>query len=172
MASLMDNLMDLLEKENDEYRKLLDLSMKKTSVIIEGNIAELDKITEDEQERVGVITKLEAKREAIMKDIAAVLNKDVQSLKLNQLTALLDGRTKEQNRLSNIHTTLKLTIDQLVKVNNHNRDLITDSLEMVEFNMNILKGMRAAPETANYTKGAYSSGVQMGTDVKQFDAKQ
>ena len=35
MASLVENLIDLLEQENSEYEKLLELSMKKTPVIIE-----------------------------------------------------------------------------------------------------------------------------------------
>lgn len=172
MASLMDNLMDLLEKENDEYRKLLELSMNKTPIIIEGKVAELDKITEDEQEIVSVIAKLDKELEKVMTDIASVLNKDVHTLKLDQLTALLEGRPKEQNRLSAVRTSLKLTVERLSKVNNRNKDLINDSLEMVAYNMNIIKGMQAAPETANYTKNAYSSGAQMGTDVKRFDAKQ
>ena len=34
MASLMEDLIEVLEKENSEYEKLLALSMKKTPVII------------------------------------------------------------------------------------------------------------------------------------------
>ena len=33
MASLIDTLVDVLNKENDEYEKLLDLSKGKTEVI-------------------------------------------------------------------------------------------------------------------------------------------
>ena len=38
--------------------------------------------------------------------------------------------------------------------------------------MNLVQSMRAAPETANYTKSAYSSGDVMGTVSGGFDAKQ
>ena len=38
--------------------------------------------------------------------------------------------------------------------------------------MNILQSMKAAPETANYTKGAYTSGDIMGVNAGRFDAKQ
>ena len=34
MASLMEVLIDVLEQENQEYEKLLSLSMRKTSVIV------------------------------------------------------------------------------------------------------------------------------------------
>ena len=45
------------------------------------------------------------------------------------------------------------------------------SLEMVEFDMNLLQAMKAAPETANYNKGAYTAGEVIGTDRGSFDAK-
>ena len=172
MASLMENLMDLLEKENGEYEKLLELSMQKTPVIIEGNIEKLNKITDEEQIIVGRVNRLDKEREKVMHDIATVLNKAVQTLKLGQLVKLLAERPEQQNRLSQIHTRLKITMDQMVRVNNRNRELIQSSLEMVEYNMNVLKSMKAAPETANYTKSAYNSGSTMGSVQKSFDAKQ
>lgn len=172
MASLMENLMDLLEQENEEYEKLLELSMQKTPVIIEGDTDKLEKITDEEQIIVGRVNRLDKDREKVMDDIAAVLNKDVHTLKLNQLTAILAGRPAEQKRLSGIHDKLKITMNQMVRVNNHNRDLIQSSLEMVQYNMNVLKSMKAAPETANYTRNAFSSGSTYGNDQNGFDAKQ
>ena len=62
MASLMENLMDLLEKENSEYEKLLELSMEKTPVIIEGNIEKLEKITDDENIIVSRVNMLDKQR--------------------------------------------------------------------------------------------------------------
>lgn len=172
MASLMENLMDLLEKENDEYDKLLELSMQKTPVIIEGNLQRLEQITDEEQIIVGRVNRLDKEREKVMKDIATVLNKDVQELKLGLLVKLLAERPEQQNRLSQIDTRLKLTMNQMVRVNDRNRELIQSSLEMVQYNMNVLKSMKAAPETANYTKDAYNSGSTMGSVPKGFDAKQ
>ena len=49
MASLMENLIEVLDKESREYESLLGLSMKKTPVIVSGNLEELAKITEEEQ---------------------------------------------------------------------------------------------------------------------------
>ena len=172
MASLMENLMDLLERENSEYEKLLELSMNKTPVIIEGNIEMLEKITDDENVIVGRVNSLDKQREQVMKDIAAVLNKDVQELKLTQLTLLLAERPQEQKRLAAIHTKLKITTEQLVRVNEHNRDLIARSLEMGQYNMNVVKSLKTAPETANYTRGAYNAGSTIGGGQKSFDAKQ
>ena len=63
-------------------------------------------------------------------------------------------------------------MNQMVRVNNQNRELIQSSLEMVQYNMNVLKSMKAAPETANYTREAFNSGSTMGYEQKGFDAKQ
>ena len=38
MASLMENLIEVLEQECIEYEGLLDLSQKKTPIIVSGNL--------------------------------------------------------------------------------------------------------------------------------------
>ena len=57
-------------------------------------------------------------------------------------------------------------------MNEQNRILIENALEMVEFDMNMLQAMKAAPETANYNRGAFNTGTLMGVDAGGFDAKQ
>ena len=172
MASLIDHLIDILEKENSEYELLLELSMKKTPIIVEGDIAKLNQITDEEQSIVGNVNRFDKERESIMQDIAKVVNKDVQSLKLDQLIVMLASKPEEQGKLSNIHRKLKNTMNQMVRVNNHNKNLIEKSLEMVAYDMNVIKSLKAAPETANYDKSAYNAGENLGTGNGAFDAKQ
>ena len=38
--------------------------------------------------------------------------------------------------------------------------------------MNLIQSMKAAPETANYNRGACSTGDIIGIERKSFDAKQ
>ena len=52
MASLIDELVDVLEKENSEYTLLVDLSTKKTSTIVKNDIEEMQNIMNQEQEIV------------------------------------------------------------------------------------------------------------------------
>ncbi len=172
MASLMEELISVLEEENVLYERLLALSMKKTPVIISANLEELQKITDEEQDIVGKIHFLDRKREENMKDIANVINRDVNELKLGVLVDLLKARPIEQKRLASIHDKLKDTISQMVRANEQNDELVKSSLEMVQFNMNILQAIKTAPESANYTKGAYNSGDIIGSGSGSFDAKQ
>ena len=58
------------------------------------------------------------------------------------------------------------------QVNEQNRELIQTSLELVQFEMNLMQSMQAAPETANYSRGAYNTGDTMGVTRGKFDAKQ
>lgn len=171
MASLMEELIATLEKENHEYEKLLELSMRKSDAVALRDVAQIEKITDDEQIVVSNITRLDSKREEVTKDIANVINKDVESLKLSVLVELMSRQPSEQKRLSDIHDKLKNTVHRVKMVNESNSKLIAETLEMVEFDMNLLRSMRQAPQTANYGRNAVSSGAELGA-IKGFDAKQ
>ena len=171
MASLIEDLIDTLNKETDEYGKLLELSRRKATVIVARDIPALEKITDDEQTVISNISNLDAKRAQVTSDIADVINKDVESLKLSVLIDLLSKHPKEQKALSDVHDRLKVTVDNVRKINESNRQLIEQSLEMVEFDLNMMRAMRQAPETNNYGRGAVSVGETLGS-VRGFDAKQ
>ncbi len=168
----MESLIDNLEQENEAYNSLLKLSMDKTPVIISADLDALMRITDDEQEVVNRINALDRKRQENMKDIANVINKDVNSLKVVDLIDILKARPAEQKRLADIYDRLRDTLAQMKRVNEQNKMLIESSLEMVQFDLNVLQAYKAAPETANYTSNAYSAGTYMGVDRGAFDAKQ
>ena len=172
MASLMENLIEVLEKESGEYESLLELSMRKTPVIVAGSLEELAKITDEEQNVVDRINHLDAKRQEVFADVANVINKDVKVLKISDLIEMLAERPEEQKKLAKVHDKLRTVLNEVGRVNEQNRVLIQNSLEMVEFDMNMLQSMKAAPETANYNRGACNTGEHMGVRTKGFDAKQ
>lgn len=169
MASLIEELIHTLESENSEYEKLLKLSKDKTPIIIEGNTEKLREIVAHEQEHTDKIATLEKKRTEVVSDIATVLNKDVNTLTVKHIISLLKGQDKEQNMLAEVHDKLKLTLNDMVVINEINKQLIEESLELVEFNINYLNGLGQMPEMANYTKSAYNS--SSGIVNSRFDAK-
>ena len=81
-------------------------------------------------------------------------------------------RPAEYKKLADVYDRLKNNVYQMKRINEQNRELIKSSLELVQFDLNVLQAMKAAPETANYTKNAYSSGDIIGTGAGSFDAKQ
>ena len=172
MASLMEVLIDILEKESQEYEQLLALSMKKTPVIVSEDLDALSQITDEEQIIVSRINHLDAQRTEATNDIANVLNKDVNQLKIVDLIKMLAARPQEQEKLAVVYDRLRENVRNVKRANEQNRELIEQALELVQFNMNVIQSMNKAPETANYNKGAYSTGDMIGTSNKTFDAKQ
>ncbi|MBS7303492.1 MAG: flagellar protein FlgN [Lachnospiraceae bacterium] len=168
----MEELLDTLEKENAEYENLLALSMKKTPVIVSADLEQLQQITDEEQEIVSRINRLDRVREDCMKQIAGVINKDVNELTLGMVVDIFKRKPVEHKKLADVYDRLKDTVSQMARINNRNRELIQNSLELVQFDMNMLQAMKTAPETANYTKTAYNSGDIMGAGTGRFDAKQ
>ena len=172
MASLMEDLIDALEKESVEYENLLEMSMRKTSVIVSEDLEELAKITDEEQLIVDRINHIDNIRNEAVNDIANVLNKDVTKLKIADLIEMLAPRPQEQQKLAAAFDKLRDVAQHVARVNGQNRELIQSALEMVQFNMNLIHSMKAAPETANYNRGAYNTGDVIGMNRKSFDAKQ
>lgn len=82
----------------------------------------------------------------------------------------LEGQPKEQEKLKQIKERLLETGTKMRTMNEQNELLLKQALEMVEFDLTLLKSMRQAPETANYNKNAYNTGDLLGGGG--FDAKQ
>ena len=172
MASLMENLIVILDETYEAYEQLLALSLKKTPVIVSENLEELARITDEEQLVVSRINSLDKKRDEVMKDMAVVLNKDVANFKLKKLIQMMAKRPEEQRALAESYDKLERTAKQVARVNEQNRELIQSALEMVQFNMNILHSAQSAPESANYNTAPSSPAAALGTDRQTFDAKQ
>lgn len=157
MAGLIDELMDTLDKENDEYQKLLELAKSKTEIIVKGDIEALQKITEQEQLIGDRVNPLEKKRIEYTKDIATVINRPVETLTLTRMMELMESQPVVKNRLSELHDKLQATVRELMRTNDLNQALLRESLELVNFDITLLNSMKQAPLTANYDKSAYNT---------------
>ncbi|MCR5594763.1 MAG: flagellar protein FlgN [Lachnospiraceae bacterium] len=168
----METLISVLDEESAEYDKLLQLSIAKTPVIVSENLSELARITDEEQVQLSRIQNIAKRRDEAIRDIANVLNKDVENMSLKRLIKIMAGRPSEQKALAASYDRLMAAAKQVDMVNARNSELIQSALDMVHFNMNMLQSAKSAPESANYNKGAYSTGAALGVDKQSFDAKQ
>lgn len=168
----MENLIDVLDRENAAYERVAVLAESKTSAIVAGDIENLGKIMEEEQEIVGKIQGMEKQRDKFLADIANVVNKDVETLKLTNLVQMLESIPDQQQKLIAVHERLKKTTQSLSELNDRNQMLIADKLEMVNFNLNMIRNLKSAPQTANYSKDAHENGSVLGIFHGGFDAKQ
>ncbi|WP_292220237.1 flagellar protein FlgN [Butyrivibrio sp.] len=172
MASLVETLVDVLDREGSLYEKLLGLSSRKTTIIIKGDLKALAEITDEEQCIIGDIQAAEKQRVTAMTDIANVLNMDVNSLKLTDLIQVLEKRPADQRNLAVQRDRLVAVADNVRRVNGQNQELLKSSIEMVQFEMNIIQASKRAPQTANYSRAADTTGECLGYTSGGFDAKQ
>lgn len=171
MASLIETLIDVLDKENTEYQGLLKLSEEKTTAIVNGNVERLQEILGLEQRSIDKINKLDAFRDENVGDICNVLNIPRKGIKIENIADMLSGQPKAAKALTDVHMKLKRTLDQLMKVNENNKMLLQESMDMIEFELNLAKNSKVAPQTGNYSKGAYEQNNSYPT-AGGFDAKQ
>ncbi len=172
MASLMENLIGVLNEECDAYEQLLKVSMKKTPAIVSDDLEALSKITEEEQEIVDKISSIDRRRSEGWADIANVLNKDVKTLKLRDLISLMEKQPKEQKALSEIYDRLHNVTKEVGRVNKQNQELLESALDLVRYTMNVIQSAKSAPGNANYNGMAENAGDTLGSARSSFDAKQ
>lgn len=171
MASLIEELKNLLKDELTLYKELIPVSEAKTRIIVENNLEALAEITGREQAAVDKILSLERKREAVMNDIRTVINRKNGEFSLRTLISLMAQQPKEQKELSILRDELNAAVQRLAEINNRNRDLIQQSLELIEFNMNFIQSTRTLMADNSYTKKAskYDSTI---AGPSLFDTKQ
>lgn len=171
MASLMEELIDTLNAEEALYGQLIPVEEEKTQAIIKNDLDALQDIAVREHELVDRTSALESKREQVASDIATVLGKDPKTITLEQIIEVLKNQPEDQKKLQNVHDRLRKTISQLQHVNNQNKELLKEAMDMVEYNMNVIRSTRMSSGSSNYSSNA-SEVAGMAPQHGMFDAKQ
>lgn len=171
MASLIENLITILEQESELYEQLIKESMNKTPVIVSNDLQRLSEANDREQRIVDEITSISHKRNQALGEIATVLGKDADTITVSEVIELMAKQPEFQHPLIAVRDKMLKQADLLRQVNVHNQNLLKESLEMTEYSINLMQSMNQAPETANYNKGSYS-GATLGGAYSSFDAKQ
>lgn len=171
MASLVEDLISILLMEEQIYKDLIPIADVKTKVIIQNDLQALQETTDQEQRVIERIQALERRREEVIVNIGTVINRPAANLTMKTIIKLLGRQPAEQKKLSELHDSLTATINQLVAINARNKSLIQQSLEMIEFNMNLIQSTRMLSGSSNYTKSAEESNTR-SIQTGMFDAKQ
>ena len=171
MASLMEELIQTLNTEESLYGQLIPIEEEKTRAIISNDLEALQDITAREHELVDQTSALENKREQVAMDIATVLGRDPKTITLEQIAAVLKNQPEDQKKLQEVHDRLRKTVSRLQDVNNQNKDLLKEAIDMVEYNMNVIRSTRMSSGSSNYSSDA-SEVAGMAPQHGMFDAKQ
>ncbi len=160
----IQQLKDTLIKENELYTQVLKLAEKKTKVIVNGDIKELENITKKEQQYIMTMGTFEKIRRSILTNIAEELNIEAITSVSELILFIDEGIGNEVDALRN---DLLKTIGSLKSANEGNEKLINQSLQYINFNLEILTH---SPEDGN----RYSNKASENKEIKSinfFDMK-
>ena len=162
MASLVEELVNVLEAEKQIYTTLVGYEERKKDVLIAADVATLEEITTKEQLAGDDLIAYSNKQIQILKDIATVLGRTDGKMTVTRLISLLDTQPKVQEQLTEARDSLLTAANQMKTLSDQNAILIRQAIELNEFDMTLFKSLRQAPETANYDKSAYNTGSLLG----------
>ncbi len=160
----INELMDILEREAKIYEDILKLSQDKTDIIIKGKVKELENITKLEQSLILDMGRLEDLREKTVRDLSTDIDSKSSQLTVTELIKHIDKN--QADRLEGYKTNLLGIIEEVKKVNDLNSKLIQNSIDYINFSINILSSVPAADN--NYGNTGVTHEVKKKT---YFDVK-
>ncbi len=164
MEKSIQQLKNTLIKENQMYTNVLRLAEEKTKVIVAGDIKTLENITKKEQQFIMTMSTFEKVRRSVLTNIAENLNTEEIS-SVSELILFLEDDIG--NTIDELRDKLLETIRDLKTINESNEKLLNQSLEYVNFNLEMIT---TSPEDGN----KYNSTASENKKVKPinfFDMK-
>lgn len=164
MSKSVEQLITALKKEYDIYRDYVDIAKKKKDIIIKGNIKELDYITGLEQDMILNMGKIDKIRAAI---IGNLLN-ELQVQEIANMSELLSYLEEEDRvKVRSLKDQLEKVLQEIQELNELNGRLIQQSLEYINFNLNLM----TSTNTQGTTYGNRADEKNIKTKPNLFDVK-
>ncbi|MGE5328923.1 MAG: flagellar protein FlgN [Deltaproteobacteria bacterium] len=133
---IVENFIQMLEAEHKIYEEILKLSKDKTQIIIEGKVSELDHIVKLEQAFVLQISKVEKSRNEFFLKFSQEINLNKKTWNVTELKKI--ASPEQVKRLEKYQQGMTGILSELAQVNQLNSKLISNSLEFIEFSLNIM----------------------------------
>ena len=166
MASLIRELIDTLEQQNNIYTSLLDVGAKKKVSIVDNNISMLQQFVREENVLIGKNQRLEKKRLEIFNDIAVVLGKN-KEISLKDVIEMINGQDGEKE-LTELREKMLDVLPKLKTINDQNQELLKMSIDYVDFSINSMRDIsNGAPAYYDLAGNEINS-----SDKKMFDITQ
>ncbi len=149
---LVEQLVQILDQENEIYDTLSKISNNKKDLIVGGKVQELDSIVKLEQALVVKISKLEDEREKVVGNLCTLLDQRPEDVTISGLAEKLGE--KESAQLKVCQEKMLKKILTLKNANDLNSRLIKNSLEYIDFSINMMTSIGTVSN--NYGSSGYS----------------
>ena len=137
MASLVEELVTVLEEEEKIYQTLISYGEKKTDILIRADVPELEKLTCLEQLASDDLVTHSNQQVQLLKDIANVLGRTEEKMTVTRLIALLESQPDVQKKLTEARDRLLAAADRTNHLNDQNVALIKQAIELNEFDLTL-----------------------------------
>ncbi|MCE5169300.1 flagellar protein FlgN [Paenibacillus profundus] len=130
-------LIDVLSRMETVYQQLESIGEAKTQVIIQNDIKELVRLSNQESKWLKGLSALEEEREEAV--YAFLQSKGIKSklkLTLTEIMKLVFD-AQERTQMMAVQERIAATLQRLKQVNDHNQTLIEQSLHFVEYQLNL-----------------------------------
>lgn len=128
-----DELKELLDKELIVLKKLESISFEKTDIIINNQLERLEEIIKLEEELINEIGLLEIGRMRLLDTWGVAVD--------TSLSNVIERVVEDKDELVHIRNSMDETLEKLGIRNNLNNELITENLDWIDFNMNLVAGI-------------------------------
>ncbi|NLN41112.1 MAG: flagellar protein FlgN, partial [Clostridiales bacterium] len=159
------DILGSLEQEKEIYKELIDLSTRKTDIILKKKVDVLDKLVDLEQELIEHIRKLELNRQKQIEELAKVKDVEPNTITLSMLMEWSEGDLKL--KFENLQEEFTRIIDRQNHLNEINAKLIRTNLEYIDFALSLITG-EGASGSIYEKEGKVSKG---GQSRNLFDTK-
>lgn len=136
MASMSDELLNVLANEMTIYKKLTAHAEEKKKCLIKNKVNDIMDITEKEEILLTELRRFETKREGILDDLKIALNDE--TLTLGKLVKRLPD--SEKKKFVDMKSFILDEIEKLRDLNKQNEMLINEGLNMTEYTLNAIQG--------------------------------
>lgn len=161
---MWDKLIALLAELSELCQGLLELSKQKREFLIAGQAQKLEAVTRQEEVLILRIGKLEVLREKVLQEIAAAHQLNTQGLTISQLRQLADD--ENANKIKEFEQVFSGITNELVPLNQLNTQLIQQSLNFVNYNINLLAQTQTGPTYAAKGSSGQSQPSRTFLDAK------
>lgn len=157
---IIKELIGVLSREAEVYEGILKLAQNKTDIIVGGKVSNLENITRLEQSLIFKIRDIEDEREELLGKLSKQLNVEPSEITVSELIKHLEkGQAVELERARQRIVSI---LNKLRNANELNAKLIRNSLEYIDFSINLI----SAVDSGNNNYG--NSGQVKSTKKRNF----
>ncbi|WP_312668447.1 flagellar protein FlgN [Tissierella praeacuta] len=132
-----EELILVLEKEMNVLVELKELSFKKTDIIVDNLINDLEELTRKEEILINKIGILEEEREKLLDTWGLAINTPISSI--------VEKLPEDNEELIAITDKMHNIVEELSFRNKLNNDIIKENLDWIDFNMNLITSAHMEP---------------------------